>query len=157
MALVHFHFLFAVEIVDAHPRVACAAGDELTLLGMQRHARNFGVEFDGLEKLAWGGAGEEIGVFARGDGERGRAAEGVELTAADGGGEGVSLGRGTGAEVPPADSAVVGGGDQDVEVRAPDDGFDRALVDAWADFVGWGWWRRGCGGAVLLDGGGGRG
>lgn len=41
----------------------------------------------------------------------------------------------TGAEVPPADFAIFGGGGEDVVVSVPDDGFDSAAVDARADFV----------------------
>lgn len=109
---------------------------------MQRHARNLCLERDGLEQLARDGAGEEVCVFAGGDGQGWGAAEGVELAAAYGGGEGVCLGRSAGAQIPPADSTVFGGGDEDVEVRAPDDGFNGTLVDTRADFVAW-WGRRG--------------
>ena len=156
MALVHLHLLLPIKIVNPHPRIPRAARDEFSLLRMQRHARNLRLEFDRLEQLAGGSTGKEVGVFAGGDGEGGGAAERVELTAADGGGEGVRMDGGAGAEVPPADGAIVAGGDEDVEVRAPHDGFDGALVDAGADFVAlWGGWRQG--GAVLDRGGWGRG
>lgn len=41
----------------------------------------------------------------------------------------------SGAEVPPADFAVFGGGGEDIVISVPNDGFDGATVYAWADFV----------------------
>lgn len=63
-------------------------------------------------------------------------------------------GNRAGADVPPADLFVIGCGDEDVGVRAPDDGFDDIVVNARADFVA----RSEEGGAVHAVGtsGGGR-
>ena len=89
VSLVHLQLALAVKVVHPHPRVPGSARHELALFRVQRDTGDLGFEPHGFEELAGGGAGEEVGGFAGGDGEGGRAAEGVELAAADGGGEGV--------------------------------------------------------------------
>lgn len=82
---------------------------------------------------------EQVYGFAGGHGENtrvvGAKGETVELTATDWSVDGVFEDRMSGAEVPPADFAVFGGGGEDIVVFVPDNGFDGATVDARADFV----------------------
>lgn len=56
--------------------------------------------------------------------------------------------RVAGAEVPPADFAVFGGGREDVIILVPDDGLDGAAVDAGADLVA----GEGCSAVVTVGG-----
>ena len=48
-------------------------------------------------------------------------------------------GGGAGAQVPPSNHFVVSGGDEDIEVGAPDDGFDGSAVDSWTNLIAWSW------------------
>lgn len=100
---------------------------------MQGHRPDFIPSLDRLEQLPWHGAGEEVRGFPSRDCQ-GRGGKVVELAAADWASKVVDGGNGAGADVPPADFLVVGCGDEDVCVGAPDDGFDDILVYARADF-----------------------
>lgn len=142
MALVHIQLFLLVEIIHPHPRVAGAAGNEAALSAVQRNAGDLVGCFDAFDEAAGVEAVEEVGAVAGRDAEDAAAAaavafrgEGVELAAADDAFEVVFVDGRARAQVPPADLLVVGGGDEDVEVGAPDDGLDGAAVDARADFV----------------------
>jgi hypothetical protein len=171
VALVHIELLLLVEVVHPHPRVGRAAGDEAALSAVQRDAGDLVGGLDAFDEAARVEAVEEVGAVAGGDAEDAACAtasttatatvvaaavggrEGVELAAADGAVE-VVLGDGRArAQVPPADHPVVGGGDEDVEVGAPDDGLDGAAVDARADFVAGGRGRGTVGGVAVHRGG----
>ena len=169
MALVHIKLLFLVKVVHPYPGIGRAARDEAALSAVQRDAGDLVGGLDAFDEAARVEAVEEVGAVAGGDAEDAACAtasavaaatatvaaaaverEGVELAAADGAVE-VVLGDGRArAQVPPADHLVVGGGDEDVEVGAPDDGLDGAAVDARADFVAGGRGRGGVAVAVAV-------
>lgn len=154
VALVHIELLLVVEIIDPHPRIARAARDEATLFAVQRNAGDFVGGLDAFDEAARVEAVEEVGAVAGRDAEDAAAGaafgrEGVELAAADAAFEVVVADGRARAQVPPADLLVVGGGDEDVQVGAPDDGFDGAAVDARADFV-----AGGCAGVAVDRGAG---
>lgn len=163
MALIHIKLLLLVEVEHAHPGICGAARDEAALFAVQRDAGDLVGGLDTFDEAAGLEAVEEVGAVAGGDAEDAGAGagpvgrEGVELATADDAFDVVFFDGRARAQVPPADLLVVRGGDEDVEVRAPDDGFDGAVVDAWADFVAGGW--DGCGvgdwgaGAVGTGGG----
>lgn len=134
MAFVHIQLALVVEVVHAHPRVAAAASHELTRVRVQRHRGDFAGGLDCLEQLARLGAREEIGRFPGGYSQRGMG-EGAELAATNRTFEIMICSHGARAEIPPTEFLVLACGDEDVGVRAPDDGFDGAVVNPWTDFV----------------------
>ena len=149
MALVHVQLLLLVEIVHAHPRIAGPARDEAALFAVQRDAGHLVGGLDALDEAARVEAVEEVGAVTRRDAQDAGAGaafgrKGVEFATADNTLKVVFADGRARAQVPPADFLVVGGGDEDVEVRAPDDGLDGAAVDARADFI-----AGGCAGVAI--------
>lgn len=134
MALVYVQLPLRLKIIHPHPRVLAAARHELTCFRVQSHRRDFVGGLDRLEQLSWHSAGEEVRGFPCRDCQ-GRGGKVVELAAANGAIEVVDGGNGAGADVPPADFFIVGCGDENVGVRAPDDGLDDIVVNARTDFV----------------------
>ena len=143
MALINIELFLLVKVIDAHPSIATAAGDEAPLLAVQGNTSDFVGRFDRFDEPAWFEAVEEVSAVAGRDGEDAPTGtpfggEGVEFAAAHDAFDFVFFDGRAGAQVPPANFLVVRGGDEDIEVGAPDDAFDCTAVDARADFVAWG-------------------
>ena len=140
MSLPGLQLPLALQIPHMDPRVRTTARHKPPLLAIDRHARRLMRRLDALEQRARRRAREKVDVLAgRHTNDAPGGTTDVELAGGGWRDDFVARDAGLGAQVPPADFLVFGGGDEDVGVARPDDTFDGAEVFAGADLVGrWG-------------------
>lgn len=128
-------FFFSIKVVHPDPCVPHASTcDKLAGTGMKCHRCNFVLGVNTFNQLPWRCSAEKI-CRASSRNRKARVGEVVELASADGAIEIVSGCYCAGAKIPPTDFVVVRSGDNDVGVGSPDNRFDVARVNPWADFV----------------------
>ena len=128
-----------MQVVYARPSVIRTPGNQTCGIIVHCRTGNFISEIDLLEESTGVESVEKVDALPSGDGKDTRVVwarcESVQFTATDVAIDSVFDDWVTGAEIPPADFAVVSGCCEDVVVAIPDDRFDDAAVDAGTDFI----------------------
>ena len=138
VSLASLDLLLRIVVPNVHPSVRRTTSDEAASGAVERNGCHLAVCRNVAEQVAGLRTGEEVYVLACGDSDRAVGVvvqTGIQLARGGSCGEREGRDSAASAQIVPAQVLVFAGGDEEVRVAGPDDGFDGALVVAGADLV----------------------